>query len=337
MAASQNHAAGMNNFGRCLEYGLGIEANPDRAAKFYRMAADQQNGSGENNFGICLERGIGVRVNLELAAEYYKRASDHGDADGANNFGFCLEHGRGVPQNIAEAAKYYKLASDRGHSEAAQNHRRCLRLLGRWPMPDRSRKISEQKPSFEEPPPMAKDPFERSCSAFGAVKESTPFSEDWVRRARLGVGEVSMVTLTLTPGPLSNSGQKHAVKTLLRRLNVRYFEREKSIHERLNHPLIVGFEKYLPPTPTRPAKIVTEFMPNGLLTELQKLNHVTGGTRIAIIVAGIVFAVRDLHFLSNHAPRSQTEKHFRRLELDRSNWRFQSQPFGGCLRRCQIG
>jgi serine/threonine protein kinase len=86
------------------------------------------------------------------------------------------------------------------------------------------------------------------------------------------------------------------VKTWLRRLNIQYYEREKSIHERLNHPLIVGFEKYRPPADRRPAQIITDFVPNGSLTELQKLNHLPGGTRIAIIVAGIVLAMRYLHF-----------------------------------------
>jgi serine/threonine protein kinase len=60
--------------------------------------------------------------------------------------------------------------------------------------------------------------------------------------------------------------------------------------------LIVGFEKYLPPTNTRRAQIVTEFVPNGSLAELQKLNRLKGGTRIAIIVTGIVLTMRYLHF-----------------------------------------
>jgi serine/threonine protein kinase len=98
---------------------------------------------------------------------------------------------------------------------------------------------------------------------------------------------------------------KRAVKTLLRGLTIRYFEREKSIHEGLNHPLIVGFDTFLVPTANRRAEIVTEFVPNGSLadhlpsancSELNQLNRLTGGTRIAIVVAGIVMAMRYLHW-----------------------------------------
>jgi serine/threonine-protein kinase len=92
------------------------------------------------------------------------------------------------------------------------------------------------------------------------------------------------------------------VKTLRNPCNIRYFQREKSIHERLSHPLIVGFEGYLPPMPNRRAQIVTEFVPNGSLADHlpsapgAEFNQLTGGTRIAIVVTGIVLAMRYLHF-----------------------------------------
>jgi TPR repeat protein len=90
----------MYNFGRCLEYGKGIDKDFLRAAKYYRLSAELENSAAQNSFGICLERGIGVHKNLFLAAQYYQRAAQQGHPDGANNFGFCLEHGRGVEQNI---------------------------------------------------------------------------------------------------------------------------------------------------------------------------------------------------------------------------------------------
>jgi hypothetical protein len=293
MAASQNHAAGMNNFGRCLEYGQEVEPDLLRAAKYYRLASELQNADGENNFGICLERGIGVRSNVELAAEYYRRAADHGHADGANNFGFCLEHGRGVRQNIEMAAEYYQLAANRRHPEAEQNRRRCLRLLGRWTVPDRSREASEQKPSLESHP-ITDD---RPLGAFIKAKDATEFLEDWTRGGLLGAGKTATVTLARDPhGP-----GKRAVKTLYSERYLRYFEREKSIHERLNHPLIVGFEQYFARTKKRPPAIVTEFVPNGSLAhhlpsgDNSDLCRLAGGTRIAIVVAGIVLAMRYLH------------------------------------------
>jgi TPR repeat protein len=62
----------------------------------------------------------------------------HGDRDGANHLGFCLEHGSGVEQNIELAAEYSNFAADHNYAEVEQSHAHCLRLLGRWEVPDRS-------------------------------------------------------------------------------------------------------------------------------------------------------------------------------------------------------
>jgi TPR repeat protein len=300
-AASQKHPAAMNNLGRCLEYGLGVERNLLRAAKYYRMSADLNNCEGANNFGICLERGIGVRVNLELAAEYYRRAADGGHADGANNLGFCLEHGRGVDQNIKLAANYYKLAADRGHPEADLNYRRCMRLLGRWSVPDRSSQVSAQMPSFEEGEIAREERFDAELSAFANQTASLGWTDDLHLDlecgAALGRGELAIVKLVRNP----RSDQKCAVKTPLLP-GIESFEREREIHEQLNHPLIVGFAKYLPKTRHRPPRIVSEFVPNGSLAdhlpsaERSELNCLAGDTRVAIVVAGIVLAMRYLHW-----------------------------------------
>jgi TPR repeat protein len=296
-ASSKQHPAGMNNLGRCLESGQGIESDPFRAAKYYRLAAELKNADAMNNFGVCLERGIGVQANPELAAEYYRNAAAEGNADGANNFAFCLEHGRGVQQNIESAAEYYKQASDCGHSEAAQNYRRCLRLLERWSVLDRSTNISEQKPFFEEQPQVPKRTFGELLAAFHRSNSSMKFQNDWSMVRKIGTGDFSVVHLAYN----RKNAMKRSVKITKSWTNTPYFERESSIHKRLNHPLIVGFDQYIPATPHQRAMIVTEFVPNGSLAEYlssaRKCEETIGrdGTRVAIIVVGIVLAMRYLH------------------------------------------
>jgi serine/threonine protein kinase len=94
---------------------------------------------------------------------------------------------------------------------------------------------------------------------------------------------------------------KRAVKTLPSQINARYFEWESSIHAKLNHPLIVGFEGCTAASESNRAAIVTEFVPNGSLADhlpfpdSPKLSVLTGGTRTAIVVAGMVLAMRYLH------------------------------------------
>jgi hypothetical protein len=127
----KRHPSGMNNFGRCLEYGQEIEADPIRAATYYRLSVELKDADGAHNFGVCLEKSIGVRVNIDVAA--------NGHADGSNNFGFCLEHGRGVKQDIPLATEYCKRAADLGHPEADINYRDAFVCwdYGRFPIDHR--------------------------------------------------------------------------------------------------------------------------------------------------------------------------------------------------------
>jgi TPR repeat protein len=82
----------MYNFGHCIEYDKGIECDPFRAAKYYRLSADQSDATAQNSFGTRVERGIGVHKNEILAAQYYHRAAKQNHPECPNNFEFCLEH-----------------------------------------------------------------------------------------------------------------------------------------------------------------------------------------------------------------------------------------------------
>jgi serine/threonine protein kinase len=76
----------------------------------------------------------------------------------------------------------------------------------------------------------------------------------------------------------------------------RYLERERSIHEKSNHPLIIGNEKHIPATKRQSVAILGEFVPNGSLTyHLPELNKFWNGTRSAMMITEIVLAVRWLH------------------------------------------
>jgi serine/threonine protein kinase len=84
---------------------------------------------------------------------------------------------------------------------------------------------------------------------------------------------------------------------MLNETEMRRFERESRIHSQLNHPLIVGVEAYLPKTRDQNAAIVTEFIPNGTLSDHLPLtknlngNAVSDATRIAIIIVGTLISI----------------------------------------------
>jgi TPR repeat protein len=65
----------------------------------------------------------------------------------ATNISSLSTGGGGIEQNIGLAAEYYKFAAEHGHPEGALNYGCCLRLLGRWKVPDRSSDFCANPPS----------------------------------------------------------------------------------------------------------------------------------------------------------------------------------------------
>jgi serine/threonine protein kinase len=285
----------MYNFGRCLEYGRGIEQDFIRAAKFYRRAADLGNAAAQTSFGVCLERGIGVKSNPVLAARYYQRSAAQGDADGANNLGFCLERGRGVHEDIEAAAECYAFAADHGHPEGELNFRRCLRILGRFES-DRSSRVSD--------PPQSDNPLTKlflDClddpEAVDRARPETIASLQQLKASIApntnGPGQSAVLmtetALTETVKLVEDSDGNWAV------MKTAVSSREVDALKHLNHPLIIQLHKH------SSEAIVTEFAPNGSLadhlswTESADLCGLQGPTRIATIIAGIAIAMRFVH------------------------------------------
>jgi serine/threonine protein kinase len=196
------------------------------------------------------------------------------------------------------AAEYYKRAADCGHAEAEQNYQRCLRLLGFWSVPDRSSAVSEQKPRFEEIYVVDGDELNQSLQEFAEIKQMNVPMNKWSMKGNLGQSKFSVVKLVED----QERKVKRVVKTLESGQHKQDLERECSIHKQLNHPLIVGFESYIEAGKGEHPKIVEEFVPNGSLAEHlpwsinSEGNVVSGETRIAKIVTGIVLGMRYVHW-----------------------------------------
>jgi TPR repeat protein len=72
---------GLDNYGRCLENGIGIDRNPFGAMTYYKLSADRANASGQWHYGLCLENGIGIEPDHSEATRYFKLSADQGHAD----------------------------------------------------------------------------------------------------------------------------------------------------------------------------------------------------------------------------------------------------------------
>jgi TPR repeat protein len=56
----------MNNFGRCLGYGKGIDNDFLRAGKYYRLASESNDADAQKTFGFVLNEDLGIMRILSL-------------------------------------------------------------------------------------------------------------------------------------------------------------------------------------------------------------------------------------------------------------------------------
>ena len=145
------------NLGALFENGLGVAADAERAARWYRAAAQRRldlarlalarlqrvgalepdpdegqiklleiaarRGLAEAQYelGVAYDRGLGVTQNHATAAGWYHRAAEQGLTDAQYNLATFYDEGLGTPRDIALAREWYGRAADAGERRAMNN------------------------------------------------------------------------------------------------------------------------------------------------------------------------------------------------------------------------
>ena len=130
-AAKNGSPSGNYNYGRVLQYGIGVPKNIQLAFEYYKSGAELGNTDSMNSYAYFLEANISKRDQQESineAGTYYKMSAEAGNTLGMVNFARFLELGcsNSIPKNINESARYYKLAADNGNSDGMFNYARML-------------------------------------------------------------------------------------------------------------------------------------------------------------------------------------------------------------------
>ncbi len=85
--------------GLAYETGLGVDADPAEAVRWYTKAAHQGEAAAQNNLGGMYLRGLGVAQSDQEAFRWYQRAAGGGYLPAQNNLGFMYASGRGTRAN----------------------------------------------------------------------------------------------------------------------------------------------------------------------------------------------------------------------------------------------
>jgi TPR repeat protein len=145
--AEKGDARAQFNLGVSYEHGLGVDANPAEAAKWYRLAADQNYSLAQHNLGALYEQGRGVPQDQIEALKWLRLAADRNNAFAQHRIGEFYEAGRGVPQDIVRAHMWFNLSAAQGHEPAAKNRSRLTAAMSREQIAEAQKLAREWKPA----------------------------------------------------------------------------------------------------------------------------------------------------------------------------------------------
>ena len=122
-AASLGSATAKADIGLMYQDALGVKKNNKKAAEWYSAAIAQGNEvtcmGAYNNLGYLYQYGIGLDADIDKAVECYGIAADFGDANGLYNLALCYENGTGVDKDTQKALQLYTAAAQRGNEQAS--------------------------------------------------------------------------------------------------------------------------------------------------------------------------------------------------------------------------
>lgn len=101
--AQAGDAVSMNELGQCYFSGLGVEADPAQAVRWWTAACKAGDNSVCNALGRCYEQGLGVGKSPAQAAVFYRKGARAGDREAILSLVACYRQGRGVGRDSAKA------------------------------------------------------------------------------------------------------------------------------------------------------------------------------------------------------------------------------------------
>ncbi|MCH2342652.1 tetratricopeptide repeat protein [Pseudomonas sp. NPDC047963] len=123
--ASQGEIEAQALLGQILLDGRGIGQDQSLALKWFAIAAARGHAMACNMAGRCHEHGWGCPINFPLACRYYQQGAVLGLDWAMYNLANLVATGRGVLQDQAQAYALYHQAAELGHAKS-------MNLLGRY-------------------------------------------------------------------------------------------------------------------------------------------------------------------------------------------------------------
>lgn len=108
--ADNGHPEAQFRMAVMYQNGLGMVANPERAARYMRQAAEQGHALAQHGLGFMYMEGECVEADGEQAVFWLEKAAAQGLQGSLATLGMMFNEGRGVEQDRERAAQYYRRA-----------------------------------------------------------------------------------------------------------------------------------------------------------------------------------------------------------------------------------
>jgi TPR repeat protein len=110
--AKKGNADASYNYGWMCQYGFGVESDPNKSFKYYKLSAKGNSLYGQNNLALNYANGIGCFKDVKKSFKYSKLSADQGNFIAQYNVANLYKQGIGVDQDLVQAFKYTKLSAE---------------------------------------------------------------------------------------------------------------------------------------------------------------------------------------------------------------------------------
>lgn len=128
-AAEQGIPDAQFRYGRMLERGEGVTADPEAGRQWIVRAAENGHLRAMYEAGVAFVNLSPTPENQQAAARWFEQAALHGMGDSQFNLGLLFEEGFGVPQSAADAYAWFLIAAAGGDSAAGERAANLRREL----------------------------------------------------------------------------------------------------------------------------------------------------------------------------------------------------------------
>jgi hypothetical protein len=129
--AARGEAFAALRLARLYDSGRGVDPDPARAERLYRVAAEAGEPDALYNLGVFHEKARNGTRDATEAVRWFRRAADQRDAQAQLNLGLLYFKGDGVPRDHAQAREWLVNAAENGNERA----RELVRTLAFDPLP----------------------------------------------------------------------------------------------------------------------------------------------------------------------------------------------------------